>query len=116
VFLSGNGISTYYAYKTNFAITSGNTYALTVYDSSFSGTLIVNNNSASYPITALYISTTSLGGGVNQLSTSIAPLGTRQIVGLPSGTYYVRAVRNGSYLDVIGEPIGAHSYTTHNFN
>lgn len=109
-------VSTYYAYSYVFPITVGTTYTLTATDSSYTGSLIVDNTNATFPITALYVSTTCLGCGTNVLSTSIAPLATRQIVNIPSGTYFVRAVQNGLNRDNSGVSIASHSYTTITYN
>lgn len=113
--VSLGAISTYYAYDWAYSITSGNTHSFVVTDQDFTGTLLINNLNTTYPITAVYVSATSLGGGPNQLSTSIVPSSSRQIVGLPSGTYYVRIVQNGANIDGTST-IASHSYTTININ
>lgn len=109
-------VSSYYAYAYGFSITAGNTYTLTVNNSSYTGSLVIINNNPTYAITAMYVSTTALGGGVNQLSTSIAPGTTRQIVGIPAGSYYVRAVQNGVNRDNSGVTIASYNYTTLTYN
>ncbi len=103
--------STYYGNARGFSVTAGGTYTLTATNASFSGTLIVNNTNATFPITALYVSATALGAGPNQLSTSIAPGTARQIVNIPAGTYFVRAVQNGVNIDNAGVPIASYSFT-----
>ncbi len=114
--VSIGAISTYYAYSYGFPITVGTTYSLTATDSSYTGSLIVYNTNLTFPITALYISATSLGGGSNVLSTSIAPGATRQIVNIPSGSYYVRAIQNGLNRDNSSVPIISHGYTNITYN
>lgn len=113
---SNGTVSYYYTYKMGFAITDSTTYSLQAIDSSFTGSLKLVNNSLSYSITALYVSTSSLGGGTNQLSTSIAPGATRYLVDVPTGTYYVRAVRNGVNYDNTAVSVASHSYTTITYN
>jgi hypothetical protein len=102
--------STYYAYKYGFAVAAGTTYTLTATDSSYTGTLQVNNNNATYAITAVYVSTTSYGGGANQITSNIAPGTSRQIIKIPAGNYYVRVVMNGVNTDGVAT-ITSHSYT-----
>jgi hypothetical protein len=114
--ISNGAVSSYYAYAYSFPITAGNTYTLTVNNSSYTGSLIITNNNATYPITAVYVSATTLGGGVNQISTSIAPNTSRQIVGIPAGSYYVRAVQNGLNRDNSGVAIASYSYSTLTYN
>jgi hypothetical protein len=107
--------STYYAYDLAYTITSGSTHSFNVSDQDFTGTLLINNLNTTYPITEVYVSATTIGGGPNQLSTSIAPTLSRQIVDLPSGTYYVRVVQNGVNIDST-TPVASHSYTPININ
>ncbi len=102
--------STYYAYKLGFAVTAGGTYTLTATDSSYTGTLQINNNNATYAITAVYVSATSYGGGTNQITSNIAPGTSRQIIKIPAGSYYVRVVMNGVNTDGVAT-IASHSYT-----
>jgi hypothetical protein len=110
-------VSTYYAYNGGFPITAGTTYTLTATDASYTGTLFVNNTSPTYPITAVYISTTPIvGGEPNQISTNVAPTTTREIVNIPSGTYYVRAVQNGVNRNNSGVSILSHGYITITYN
>jgi hypothetical protein len=109
------GISAYFSDNWGFPITAGNTFTTTATTAGFSGSLIVNNNNATYAIIALYISPTAYGAGVNQLSASIAPSSSDQIVGIPPGTYYVRAVRNSTNYDAPAS-IASISYTTFDVN
>lgn len=113
---SNAAVSSYYAYAYGFPITVGNTYTLTATNTSYTGSLIINNTNPTYPITALYVSTTCLGCGTNQITTSIAPGATRQLVNIPAGTYFVRAVQNGLNRDNSGVGIASYSYTTITYN
>lgn len=112
--VSLGSVSTYYGYSYGFSVTAGNTYTLTATDSSYTGSLVVNNTNVTYPITALYVSTSGYGAGANQLSTSIAAGGSRQIVKIPAGFYYVTAVMNGVNYNGTAT-IASHSYTTMNY-
>ncbi len=108
--------STYYMYKYAFGVTAGSTYTLTNTDSSWSGTLIINNTNAVNSITAVYVSTTALGSGANQISSSVAPGTSRQIVAVPAGTYFVRVVQGGVNRDNTGVGVASHSFTTMTYN
>ena len=114
--VSYGAISTYYAYNYGFPITVGNTYTLTATDASYTGSLIVYNTNATYPITALYISTSGDAGGTNVLSTSIAPGTSSQIVNILSGTYYVQAIQNGIARNNYPVSIPSHGYITLTYN
>lgn len=113
---SYGSVSNYYAYSYGFAVTAGSTYTLTASDTSYTGTLVVNNNNATNSITALYVSTTALGSGANVLSTPIAPNTSRNIVNIPSGSYFVRAVLGGANQDNSGVAIASHSWTGITYN
>lgn len=113
---SYGSVSNYYAYSMGFAVTAGATYTLTASNTSYTGTLVVNNTNGTNSITALYVSTTTLGGGTNVLSSSIAPGTSRNIVNIPSGSYYVRAVHGGVNRDNAGVSIASHSWTGITYN
>lgn len=113
---SYGSVSNYYAYSYGIAVTAGSTYTLTASDTSYTGTLVVNNNNATNSITALYVSTTAMGSGANVLSTPIAPNTSRNIVNIPSGSYFVRAVLGGVNRDNSGVPIASHSWTGITYN
>jgi hypothetical protein len=99
-----------------FAVTAGSTYTLTASNTSYTGTLVVNNTNGANSITALYVSTTAFGGGTNVLSSSIAPGASRNIVNIPSGSYFVRAVHGGVNRDNAGVSIASHSWTGITYN
>ena len=103
------GVSTYFSYNYGFSITAGNTYSSSIYNSAFSGSMFINNNSG-YTITALYMSTIGYGSGPNQITTNILNGATREFVDIPPGTYYVRAVRNSVNSDGMA-PVTSINYT-----
>jgi hypothetical protein len=104
--------STYFTYATGFAITAGATHSITTNLSGFTGSLILTNTNATYSITAVYVSPASSGTwGANQISSSIAPSATRQIIDIPPGSYDVRIYRNAAYTYSYGILIGSIAYT-----
>jgi hypothetical protein len=112
---SYGSVSNYYAYSYGFAVTAGSTYTLTASNTSYTGTLVVNNTSGINSITALYVSTSGYGMGGNVLSSSIAPGTSRNIVNIPSGTYFVSAVHGGVTRNNSAS-IASHSWTGLTYN
>jgi hypothetical protein len=89
--------STYYAYATDFPITDGQTYTLTAYDSSLSGSIKIANNHASLLINRIYIitdlATTPSPGdaswGTPVFDTPMSPGASLQFIGMVPGNYDV---------------------------
>src|SRR5512145_2548015 len=67
---SYGSVSNYYAYSYGIAVTAGSTYTLTASNTSYTGTLVVNNTNGTNSITALYVSTSGYGVGGNVLTSS----------------------------------------------
>lgn len=86
-------LSTYYGYIYDIFISAWHTYNLYAYNSDFSGSLkIVNDTAASY-IEGIYISPTGSGSwGPNQISSSIGPGFSTHFYDLPADSYDVRIV------------------------
>lgn len=86
-------LSIYYGYIFDISIVRWHTYNLYAYNSDFSGSLkIVNNTAASY-IEGIYISPIGSGSwGPNQITSSIGPGFSMHFYDLPADSYDVRIV------------------------
>ncbi len=107
--------SIYRAEQYGFPVTAGATQTVAFANADYTGSLEVTNSSATLPITALYVSATALGAGGNVLSSDIVPTGVRQIIYIPKGAVFVRAVRGGVNIDVSNVAIASYSFTPISF-
>lgn len=82
--------STYYGYKYDIPINDGYTYDLYAYNSDFSGSVEIFNDTATAYIEAIYLSPTgSSTWGPNQITSHIAPGDFIQLYDIKSGAYDV---------------------------
>jgi len=87
--------SDYFGYLYDIPIGAGSRYALYVYDSSFTGSLEIRNNTAGASIIAVYVVPADASTwGVNQISSAIGPSGLRHLTDFPPGLYDVKVVWN----------------------
>lgn len=88
-------LSTYYGYIYDVPIGALQTYDLYAYNSDFSGSLEIVNDTAGAYIDGIYVSPTGSGSwGPNQISSSIAPGDSTHLYDLPSDSYDVMIVWN----------------------
>lgn len=86
-------LSTYYAYAYDIPIYRWETTDLVAYNSDFSGSLKIVNDTVTASITGIYISPTGSGSwGPNQITSSIAPGDFIHFYDLPADSYDVRIV------------------------
>jgi hypothetical protein len=89
--------STYFAYAWGWALAAEQTYYLTAYSSSFSGSLKVINGNASYSITGVYLTpTSSPTWGSNQIAASIPYGGSFDLQDIPAGSYDLKCVHSNA--------------------
>lgn len=87
--------SDYFGYLYDIPIAEGNTVLMNVYNSSFTGSLEIRNNSTNANIIAVYVVPADAPTwGVNQISSAIGPSGLRHLIDFPSGFYDVKVVWN----------------------
>jgi hypothetical protein len=92
---AGGPYSDYFAYIDGIQIESGQIYTLDVHNSSFTGSLELNNNSSSASIIGIYVvSVNNPTWGDNQTSSDIPPSGQIHLNDLDPGRYDVRVVWN----------------------
>ena len=85
--------STYYAYAYNLPVRSNLTIVLNVYNSSFSGSMEIFNQTATASIIAIYVvPADATDWGENQIFHSVGPGGTLEILDLDPGVYDIRIV------------------------
>lgn len=83
-------LSIYYGYIYDIPIVAWQTYLLYAYNSDFSGSLEIVNDTADAYIEAIYVSPTgSDGWGPNQITSSIVPGDSIHLYDLPSDSYDV---------------------------
>jgi hypothetical protein len=114
--------SKYYTGYTGANIVAGSTFQLTAYDSSYTGSMQVFNNNATYTLTGLYVVYSPNGGswGSNWLTAGLAYGGSFTLSGMPTSyTYDVECVwagRTPSTSIGTGYSVGSHAITTVNCN
>jgi hypothetical protein len=87
--------SDYFGYLYDIPISAGSRLGLYVYNSSFTGSLEIRNNTVSANIIAVYVVPADAPTwGVNQISSVIAPSGLRHLTDFPPGFYDVKVVWN----------------------
>lgn len=87
--------SDYFGYLYDIPIDAGNRFWLYVYDSSFTGSLEIRNNTMNADIIAVYVVPADASTwGVNQISSVIVPSGLRHLTDFPPGLYDVKVVWN----------------------
>jgi hypothetical protein len=88
-------LSIYYGYIYDIPIEALQTYDLYAYNSDFSGSLEIVNDTAGAYIDAIYVSPTGSGSwGPNQITSSIVPGDSIHLYDLPSDSYDVMIVWN----------------------
>lgn len=103
--------STYYAYLYDFTITAGNTFDLYAFNSNFTGSMKVTNNTVGADIFELYIVPSgSTTWGPNEITTSIGPAGFFHLTDMAPDSYDVKVVW-GVGPDTIYLNIGVSSLT-----
>jgi hypothetical protein len=87
--------SDYFGYLYDIPIAAGNTVLLNVYNSSFTGSLEIRNNTLAANIVGIYVvPSKSPTWGVNQTSSVIGPSGLLHLTDFKPGFYDVRVVWN----------------------
>lgn len=87
--------SDYFGYLYDIPIDAGSRLWLYVYNSSFTGSLEIRNNTVSANIIAVYVVPADAPTwGVNQISSVIGPSGLRHLTDFPPGFYDVKVVWN----------------------
>lgn len=106
--------STYYAYLYDFTITAGNTFDLFAFDSNFTGSMEVTNDTVGAVIIELYIVPSgSTTWGPNQITTSIGPAGFFHLTDMPADSYDVKVVWDvGPDSDYFNNSVNSLTLTT----
>lgn len=87
--------SNYFGYLYDILIAEGGTVRLNVYNSSFTGSLEIRNNTSNANITGIYVvPSDATSWGVNQTSSIIRPSGLLHLTDFTPGFYDVRVVWN----------------------
>jgi hypothetical protein len=87
--------SDYFGYLYDIAIDAGSRFWLYAYNSSFTGSLEIRNNTVTASILAVYVVPADAPTwGVNQISSVIVPSGSRHLIDFPPGLYDVKVVWN----------------------
>ncbi len=87
--------SIYYGEVYGFNVVAGSTYNLYAYNSSFSGSIKIVNNTVGANIIALYVvPSSSATWGPNQIASPIGPAGSMHLYFAPVGNYDVKVVWN----------------------
>jgi hypothetical protein len=85
--------SDYFAYQFDIPIDSRDTFALNVFNSSFSGSLEIRNNTSGANIIGVYVVPADASTwGVNQVSSIIGPSGVLHLTDFNPGLYDVKVV------------------------
>lgn len=94
-------LSTYYGYIYDNPIEAWQTYRLHAYDSDFTGSMKIVNNTAGSNILAIYVSPKDANSwGPNQITNSLGPGESVHLYDLPAGLYDVWVLWNTAPFDV----------------